>query len=451
MKKVLFIATEFPPLATAGVHRSLKFIKFLTQYDVDPIVVTLTEESSIDIFGDIVDRFLLTDIPQSTAIHRIPCKSIKPYYKNRVKRFITIYFNTNDIISKVWKKQFNKYVHNLIETEKPSIIYVTLPPFSIGNLATKIALKHKIPLIIDMRDGWLTWRTAPFGSYLHYLLTKRKERFIFNNANAIIGTTKELIEIFKKDHPKIEKNKFHWIPNGYDTELEFESVSLKKYDENKKLRIGYIGSFYYSPKGREEIFKPWWKKKGHKIFQYIAEKEDWLYRSPYFFLKTIKGITNKHSHLARYIELHFVGAKPEWMSEMLDKIDLNVNIVFHGWQKQEICQNLLSSFDAVFVTAAKRENGEDWPMPSKIFDYISANKFILSMAPPSATRNFIEKTKAGVNFNPSNLENAIHELSELILNGATLKLDKTELSHYSRLNTAKKLSKVIHNLNTFSL
>ena len=60
-EKSFFIATEYPPLATTGVYRSLKFTKYLYQFEVDPIVA-LTKESSFDILK-IVDNSLLTEIP----------------------------------------------------------------------------------------------------------------------------------------------------------------------------------------------------------------------------------------------------------------------------------------------------------------------------------------------------------------------------------------------------
>jgi len=446
MKKVLFIATEYPPLATTGVYRSLKFTKYLYQFEVDPIVATLTKESSFDIFGKIVDNSLLTEIPKSTVIHRIPCNSIKPYFSNKFKEFVNIYFSINDIIGRVWKKEFNIHIENIIETEKPTVIYTSLPPFSIGKLVTKIALKHRIPLIIDMRDGWLTWRTAPFGSYLHYLLTKREERYIFENADAVIGTTKELLEIFKYDHPMIDRNKFHWIPNGYDCSLIHKGLLLKKYNPKEKLKIGYVGSFYYSPKGQQDLNTPWWKKKGHKILQYIAVKEDWFYRSPYFFLLTIKRIIEKHPHLSSYIELHFVGKKPEWIDSMIQSIGINAAITFHGWLCQTDCRDLLSTFDAVFVTAAKRIGGVDWALPSKVFDYISAQKFIFAMVPSSATRNFILNTNTGVVLDPDNIDKAAIDLSNVILNGAKLSLNIDELQCYNRRNTAGKLSSIIYSL-----
>ena len=38
MKKILFITYMFPPIAGSGIQRSLKFIKYLPEFGIEPIV-----------------------------------------------------------------------------------------------------------------------------------------------------------------------------------------------------------------------------------------------------------------------------------------------------------------------------------------------------------------------------------------------------------------------------
>lgn len=40
-KKVLFIAYVYPPISGSGVQRTLKFTKYLRNYDWEPVVVTV--------------------------------------------------------------------------------------------------------------------------------------------------------------------------------------------------------------------------------------------------------------------------------------------------------------------------------------------------------------------------------------------------------------------------
>ena len=50
MINILFIAFEFPPLNRGGVYRPLSFVKYLPQFGINPVVVTLDPNSYADVF-----------------------------------------------------------------------------------------------------------------------------------------------------------------------------------------------------------------------------------------------------------------------------------------------------------------------------------------------------------------------------------------------------------------
>jgi len=45
MKKVVIISYNFPPVGGAGVQRSAKFVKYLREFDWDPIVLSVENPS----------------------------------------------------------------------------------------------------------------------------------------------------------------------------------------------------------------------------------------------------------------------------------------------------------------------------------------------------------------------------------------------------------------------
>jgi hypothetical protein len=446
MINILFLAIEFPPLATAGVHRSIKFVKYLHKHAINPIVITLSENSAKEIFGNKIDYKLLNEIPSDIEIIRIECPSIKKYYSSRLRSFVTIYFSIKDIIALTWKKSVFAHLDGIIDETSPKLIYSTLPPFSAGSLGVQISKKYKLPLITDMRDGWSAWRTVPYGSYLHYFLTKKEENYVFKNSKLVIGSTKELVNIFRIDHPKLGKNKFKIIPNGFDSELEPSVFTIPPFAKSKKHIIGYVGAFYYTPEGRLDMFKPWWKKNGHRLLQYVPVKEDWLYRSPFFFFKILEKVLSINPILNDFIELHFVGIKPNWMDKMLSEFNLPIRIKFHGQKPYDECKQIIRSFDSVLITSAKRIGGLDWALPSKIFDYISSNKAIIGVTPQGATSRFIESTNTGIVIDPDNENESVQKLNCLFMEGLALEINVKELYLYTRFNTAALLAKSIKSI-----
>ena len=65
MYKALIIANEFPPMGGAGVQRTTKFVKYLREFGIEPVVVTKDQK------GGLIDRTLLSDIPDGVKIYRL--------------------------------------------------------------------------------------------------------------------------------------------------------------------------------------------------------------------------------------------------------------------------------------------------------------------------------------------------------------------------------------------
>jgi hypothetical protein len=66
--KVLVISYFFPPLGGSGVQRSLKFVKYLPQFDIEPIVLTVKPSC---VRGP-KDKGLLDQLPKEIKIYRTP-------------------------------------------------------------------------------------------------------------------------------------------------------------------------------------------------------------------------------------------------------------------------------------------------------------------------------------------------------------------------------------------
>ena len=192
---VLFLFMEFAPVNTTGNFRGLKFIKYISQYNIQPIVVTFIEEEGAKYFNAKIDTKLLSDIPGDCILYRIHCSDRSKFIIQKLADFMTIYFSIKDSLAKRWKSDLFKGLVDIMEKHKPKMLVTSLPPFSSGKLAMQISKKFRIPYILDMRDLWAHFGHGPLPSYFHYKLTIREENIIFRNASAIIGVTPQLINI----------------------------------------------------------------------------------------------------------------------------------------------------------------------------------------------------------------------------------------------------------------
>jgi len=203
----------------------------------------------------------------------------------------------------------------------PSALYVSMPPF-IGALALELARRSRLPLILDFRDHWSQWCSGPKTTWVHHQILLRRERKWLEGAAAIIGVTGQLIQDLQHAHPKVSKHKFHVVPNGYDAELPAAIMPRTDTAPGAPFVIGYVGSFYYSPEARASVMGRWWARPPHRWFHYTPRREDWLYRSPFFFFRALQTLLANRPELRFKIKVRFIGDCPDWLPVQIDQFGL---------------------------------------------------------------------------------------------------------------------------------
>ncbi len=439
MINILFIAFEFPPLNHGGVHRSLAFVKYLPQFGINPVVITLQPSSYGEVFNTFeTDELLGKEVREKTSIIHVPSKKRKP--QTRIGEFVSIYFSILGNEVNLWKEDYFRILPELISKYNPRAIFATVPPFSILPLVQKTAKQYKLPLLLDFRDAWSQWRTLPFGTRIHYWANLGLERKYLSDADAIIATSQQTIADFKQLHPVIRKSFIHYIPNGYDGELgNWQPVDVRK----PKITIGYVGSFYFSPEARKQMLKPWWKKRGHRMLQYIPQKQDWLYRSPFFFFKSLQYIKKLDPVSAGRIQVKFVGKTNQWLEEMIAEAGLENQVHLCGVKPHSEALNFQQECDMLLITSAKRIGGNDYSIAGKTYEYIQAQKPILAFVSPGAQKELLQKTGMALICDPDQTEDSALKMIRL-MKGEIIMEPQTDFNKsLSRYALTGKLSEII--------
>lgn len=440
MMTVLFLVMEFPPLNAGGVFRPLRFIRGLSEKGIHPVILTFEIDETFRKLHGNYDDHLLQLVPEEATVIRIPIKDISQYTDGKLKRFYYTYFSTSDRFGMAWRDNLFNRLPQIIEKYKPEALYATAPPFSAAGLAEDISKKFNLPLVLDMRDAWAKLSMGPVGSYFHYLAKKKQERKAFKQATSIVTVTPQLGKIFQETHPSIAGTKFNIIFNSSNEELpETLTVKASPLGDKEAYHIGYTGAFYYSPEARKMMLQPWYRKKGHRMLQYTPVKEDWLYRSPYFFFQTLKRLFEKRPEWKSRIFFHHIGESQPWLKEMAADAGLTENVILHGFQPRQKVLELEKGFDLLLGTSEKVMGKDHYCLPSKLFTYMRSGKPVLGLVTPGIQEEFLRKSGLGVIADPDQIENATDTLEQLCLNGYSANLDMQYLKQFGTPQAVTKL------------
>jgi len=243
--KLLMLAYNFPPAATAGVHRTLRFTKYLRQFGCHPTV--LTRHCQPDSGGE----QLLAQVPDDVVVYRTgkanepadpllssnrrattagasaatdslrrqsPRSRIVQTAKCILRPGWELLTETPDQFV-AWSRQAAVRGLEICRVGSFDAIYTTGPPHSTHLAGLKIRRKTGLPWIADLRDPWArrTWIKArnPWGQrLLPYFESK-----VVNAASIVILNNDASADDFRRVYRRLPAEKFVSLPNGYDPHL----------------------------------------------------------------------------------------------------------------------------------------------------------------------------------------------------------------------------------------
>lgn len=386
-KKILVVATYFPPAGGVGSFRVTKFVKYLDLLGWKVSVLTVDEK-----FYNNIDSSLTDDISDSVNIYRLNFEC-----DNKRK------------VDKQFLKHAKKNISAIIETEKPDYIYLTGGPFNILLLGRYIWNNYKIPYIIDLRDAWKL-QSAPtrnFYSKVRWKLSRPrtgiKERYVFSKAKAVCTINDVMCNMYKKEYPKYS-NKFFCIPNGYDND-DFSKVKEIKL---KKFSIVYAGKF----------------------------RQSLGFRNPKGVFEVIKRL-NEESY---DVELIVIGNKEQEIIDICNQVKCDKYCKFIGFKphSETISYGLSADANLILTTNEKIEQ------TGKIFDCINFNKPTLVITDIESNLTKICK-EVGINsiFRYDDLDGLYKCIKKIYDGKYKISLNKKEVKKYERKSLTKQLINII--------
>jgi len=434
---VVFLAFEFPPLSAGGVHRALAFAEHLAASDIALEVVTVRPDDYRPWSPAPLDEGLTARIPPTVRVHRISSGFPAWYWRalgSKLAFRAMQYAYWGDPLAHFWRGPLVAALDRLVAERRPDVMLATMPPFGVGVLANALSRRYRLPWVGDWRDPWTLWRMTPFPSYAHYRYVRHAEGSALASANVSVATSHVTREDWLAQFPSLDPSRVVTIYNGYDPDI----LSRVDAPPSDTRSIAYVGTFYYDPVARINMLSSLWRRPPQRWLFYTPRREDWLYRSPYFFLRGLRRFVDRGGPSIR---VDFAGPIPAWLPGMLRDTGTEGLVRLHGPVTHEQAIRLQKSADAVLLTSAKVLGGRDYSIAGKLFEYIGLRRPILGVLTDGAMRDIVAQTGLGILADPDDVE-AVADAIARIAVGVSPNNDV--VAQFERRETVRAMADCLH-------
>ena len=423
-KKLLIITYYWPPAGGPGVQRWLKFVKYLPDFNVQPIVFVPANPTY-----PIVDSNLVSEVSDKAIILKTPI--FEPYQlasflsKNKTKKIssgiipnqkkqsflekLMLWVRGNLFIPDArvfWVKPSVAYLEKYIRENEIDTIITSGPPHSLHLIGLELKQKMNLKWLADFRDPWTTigyhksLRLSQYAAKKH----KQLESQVLNSADTIIVTSKTT----KAEFQALTTKPIEVITNGFDVE------KVDKQTLDAKFSLAHIGSF-------------------------LSE------RNPKILWESLVELCTEITDFKSHLEIKLIGAISQEVLETIEHFGLNLYLNNLGYVSHAEAVAHQRKSQVLLLIEINSEETKSI-LPGKLFEYMVSERPILAIGPKDSDfAEIITNTNTGVFFEYSEkakLKQTIHEYYNQFLE-AKLQSHAVGLQQYSRKNLTQQLVELL--------
>jgi glycosyltransferase involved in cell wall biosynthesis len=423
MKKVLLITYYWPPAGGAGVQRWLNFTKYLSVFDISPIVYTvqnpsyaIEDESFKTPKGvKVIKRPIWEPYAWASKVSGKDQKTISagfleesPTKKSRIVNYIRANFFIPDA-RKYWVKPSVKFLKEYVVKEKIDIVITTGPPHSLHLIGLELKQQIKLKWLADFRDPWTQidyFHKLPFNKWAlkkHYQLEKE----VASQADIILVIGQYMKTYFSKFNTNVAV-----ISNGFDSEKEIKKVPL-----DKAFTITHVGSL----------------------------NED---RNPDYFWDSLQELIAENDAFKKSLKVKLVGKVSTQVKDSIIKFELQEFVEYVEYMAHKEVKSYQQATQISLLPVNKVPSAKGI-LTGKIFEYLKAGRPILALGPADGDlAALIDRTTSGkmVNFDDKQTLKTVLLSYFSAYQKNNLKVTVKHLSDYHAKNITRKLVQIINSI-----
>ncbi len=396
LRRLLFLAYSYPPVG-ARSHRAAKFAKYLSRHGWWPVIITprapyapdedlpLAEEAArypatVVRTGSFEPVWLIRALKRATGAGRGPAPARGP----GAARWLRANLAVPDY-RLGWVPWAVAAGLREIRRQRIEAIMVSVEPHS--SLIAAVLLKRLtgLPLIMDFRDEWVPLIRYRDPEKLGFIVVFETwlERRLVRHADAIVTVTPAVQENFRRRYPALA-GRVHCISNGWDVE-DFAAAATSP-APGAPFVMTHAGTLYSQ-------------------------------RFPDGLLAAMRGLLEEHAELRARLRLRLVGLVDEESQRRLAAFPYPEAIECLGRRPSQDVAGLLRASDVLILQEERDPVVGQRYVPSKLYDYLGAERFVLALAGPGVIRDTVHATGAGAAVDPQDVPAIREELLRRLANG----------------------------------
>lgn len=430
MEKILFITYYWPPSGGAGVQRSLKFVKYLPEFGIEPIVLTVDPSKAT---YPLLDESLTAELPADLRVlktnsfealqvlaslkgkENLPyggfARSGKEKFYQKILRFIRGNFFIPDA-RKGWVNYAFKTAVEVIRQEEIKTVVISSPPHSSQLIGIKLkSIFPQLRWIADLRDPWTD--IYYYKDLLHTVWASRKdaklEKTVLENCDAVLCVSESIRQLFLQKSDKLTPEKIVVLPNGFDESDFFE----KNIPKSNQFTFTYVGTMADS-------------------------------YNPDALLEALARFIERHPELR--VKVKFVGSVSAKVHDWIQRNSFDQLVEVTGHVSHAEAIRCMQQANVLLLVIPDVQNAEGI-LTGKLFEYLAAQRPILALGPADGdAAGILDACASGKMFERDaflEMDQWLELLYSGYVSGKQWVTNQDKIRNYSRKTLSRLLSEVI--------
>lgn len=423
MKKVLLITYYWPPAGGPGVQRWLRFVTYLREFGVDPVLL-IPENPEYPL----QDPSLIEEVPADIRIYRLkisePLQWGGRFLRKDVKRIssgiiserkpslverLLIWIRGNFFIPDarvLWVRPAVAYLKKVLRAENIDTVITTGPPHSMHLIGLQLKKDCGIRWIADFRDPWTSigyhkkLKLGTLAANKH----KALEKEVLMSADKVLVTSRTT----GKEFEALTGRPVIVITNGYEEKDYRTSAAVP----DSHFTISHIGSLLAG-------------------------------RNPEALWQALGTLAQENQEFRKAFRLQLAGVISPEVLESIKDHGLEPFLEQLEYMPHSGVVNLQRQSQVLLLIEINSEETRGI-LPGKLFEYLAAKRPVLAIGPEGwEAGDIISETGAGVVYGYDSGEAILHLLRDWFerYEKGSLHVEPAGIEKYSRRELTRKLAK----------